>query len=198
MTLKCVLYSPQPRLAASSMRVRISQSEWMRGTRGFLTIPTTKVPMKSNPASSQRLRVTSYCATPSSPETLAMGLKNNVVSGLEDDIVWHILWLVVFRSRNLLSFFAMASSSSSFSGLSESVYDFRSPCHIVRSFHQHSLVQVLVPRQSDKILLMVHHKPYTHLDDDAERGLGEDAVVIRPKAIVEQSPGLIRSLFVTP
>lgn len=38
-------------------------------------MPTTKVPMKSSPASRQRAAVISYCAIASAPEILAMGEK---------------------------------------------------------------------------------------------------------------------------
>jgi len=46
------------------------------------------------------------------------------------------------------------------------------------------------------IAARVDHKPDTHLDDDAKRGLSEDAVIVGAEAIVEQLPRLVWLLLV--
>ena len=59
-------------------------------------------------------------------------------------------------------------------------------------------MKILVPRESDAICLIaarIGHEPESHLDDDAETRLCEDAVVVRPEAVVEQLPAFVRFLF---
>ena len=61
------------------------------------------------------------------------------------------------------------------------------------------MMKIFVFRDCDQVRLIaagIDHEPDAHLDDDAKGGLGEDAVVVRSEAIVEELPCLVWLLLV--